>query len=95
MDIFTNSWWVWIIAAMVFAMLELLLPGYVLLGFASGAAITGIAVLFTGSIGWTVSLPMLLVLFASCALASWVMFRKVFGLKTGSVKTFDHDINDH
>lgn len=85
-----SLWWMWAAAALVFAILEVLLPGYILLGFAAGAA--GVAILL--GIGAALPISALLLVFAVVSLAAWIAMRKVFGLRGGSVKTFDHDIND-
>ena len=87
-------WWLWIAAALIFAILEVLLPGYVLLGFATGAALTGGLLWIGGPALFGGALPAQLLIFALASLVAWIVFRRVFGLKTGSVKTFDHDIND-
>ena len=85
-----SLWWVWAAAALVFAILEVLLPGYILLGFAAGAA--GVAILL--GIGAALPMSSLLLVFAVVSLVAWIAMRKAFGLQAGSVKTFDHDIND-
>lgn len=85
-----HLWWVWISAALVLAILETLLPGFILLGFAIGAGLTGLALLA----GLALSTPTLLLMFASLSLIAWIILRRAFSLKTGSRKTFDHDIND-
>ncbi|MBM7068952.1 NfeD family protein [Actibacterium sp. 188UL27-1] len=95
METLWNTWWVWMAGALLFGILEMLIPGYVLLGFATGAALTGMVLVVTSAIGMSASLPALLAFFAIMSLASWIVLRKVFGLKTGSVQTFEHDINDN
>ncbi len=89
-------WWVWLAGAVVLAILETLLPGYVFLGFAAGAAVTGLLLLVGGPLAlWlTGSVAALLLVFAVLSLLAWVLLRRLFRLKTGSVKTFDRDIND-
>lgn len=87
-------WWIWIAAAMVFAILEVLLPGYILLGFAIGAAVTGGLLWIGGADLFAGSLSLQLLVFASASLVAWIALKRFFALKTGSVKTFDHDIND-
>ncbi len=81
--------WVWFAGALVLGILEMLLPGFVLLGLAIGAAIVGLIIL----VGVSASLPILLLIFAALSLAAWLVLRHFFKLKTGQVKTFDHDIN--
>lgn len=81
--------WLWFAIALVLGILEMVLPGFILLGFAIGAGVVGL-VLLTGI---SVGLPMLLLVFAAVSLAAWLGLRRMFRLKTGQVKTFDHDIN--
>jgi len=40
------------------------------------------------------SLPVMLVVFAVLSLIAYLVMRKIFGLRTGSVKVWDRDIND-
>ena len=87
--------WVWLVAGLCLAFLEILLPSYVFLGFAIGAGATGglLWILGAGSgLGHSVSL--LSLVFAVLSLASWLGLRHVLGVRRGQVKTFDHDIND-
>ncbi len=86
------AWWVWMVAAGVLAILELVLPAFVFLGFAGGAAITGLLVLI-GVLG--TSVPPTLAVFAVASLGAWLGLRAVFGRHEGQVKVIDRDINDH
>ena len=70
--------------------IPLLLPGFVLLGFAIGAL--GIALLLLIGVGWT--LPVLLFIFAGLSLIAWLVLRRVFMLPRGQVKRWTTDIND-
>ena len=85
-----SEYWVWLSGALVLAILEVMLPGYVLLGFAVGATVVG-GVLFVGLLGG--SLPILLVAFAVISLLAWLGLRKVLGVRQGQVRNIDHDIN--
>lgn len=84
-------WWVWLSAALALGLIELLSPGFLFLGFAVGAlamsAITAFSLL---------SLPVSgkLAIFTLLSLIAWVGLRRAFKPPKGSVKTFDHDIND-
>ncbi len=82
--------WVWFSAALVLATAEVLVPGYVFLGFALGAFAVGLvlAVITVGGLAIT------LVIFAVFSLVAYLAMRRMFGLKTGSVKIWDRDIND-
>lgn len=86
-----SEWWVWMSAALALATLEVIVPGYIFLGFAIGSFIVG-ALLLLGLSG--LSLPIMLVIFAVLSLGAYLAMRKVFGLKTGQVKIWDRDIND-
>jgi len=85
------EWWVWMSAALALATLEVIVPGYIFLGFAIGALVMGVLLLL-GLSG--LSLPLLLVIFAVLSLIAYLAMRKIFGLKTGQVKIWDRDIND-
>ncbi len=87
-----QEWWAWTVAGIVLAVLEVLAPGYVLLGFAVGAVVIGV-LLWAGVLGG--SLPVLLLVFAVVSLLVWLVLRKVFGLRRGQVKIWKDDINDH
>lgn len=91
------AWWVWGAAAVVLAIGEVLLPSFVLLGFALGAAVVAALLLFGGplSVGLAGSLPLLLLVFAIVSLVSWLALRRWVGVYRGQVKSFDHDINDN
>lgn len=84
-------WWAWLAAALVLGILEMLIPGFLFLGFAIGAAVVGIALL--GPIN-LLPIPGILLMFAIISLAAWLLLRRHFALPKGQVKTFDHDIND-
>ncbi|CUH80559.1 hypothetical protein TRM7557_02974 [Tritonibacter multivorans] len=86
-----SLWWVWMAAALVLGIIEMLAPGFIFLGFAIGAAGVGLLQLLApGALG----LPALLLVFAALSLAAWLILRRSFALPKGQVKTFDHDIND-
>lgn len=84
-------WWVWMSAAVVLATLEVILPGYIFLGFAIGAAMMGVLILVGVS---ATGLAFTLLIFAVLSLVSYLVMRKVFGLRSGQVKIWDTDIND-
>ncbi|WP_204114001.1 NfeD family protein [Shimia biformata] len=84
-------WWVWAAAALILAILEVLAPGYVFLGFAIGAGAVG---LLLANTGLSAGLPLLLLIFAALSLVAWFALKQLFPKSTGSVKTFDEDIND-
>lgn len=85
------SWWLWIAAAVVFAILETLAPVFIFLGLGAGAAAVGIllvlGVTFGGSIAW------MLVVFAAVSLVATIALRMVLGSKSEDTQTFTDDIN--
>ena len=84
-------WWVWIAGGFALGVAEVLLPGFIFLGFAAGAVLTGVLL----GIGLSVSLPLTLLIFALLSLASWIALRATIGVQTGQVKLWDKDINDN
>jgi inner membrane protein len=86
-----SIWWVWLSGALVLGILEVLLPGFVFLGFAIGAVVMAVILLLPGP---TFGLPVLVLIFAALSLVSWLVMRKMFALPKGQVKRFDRDIND-
>lgn len=90
-----DVWWVWAAAALVLGIVEVLIPGFVFLGFAIGAGVVALLLLVggPGAIALTGSLPALLVVFAVVSIIAWIVLRKVVGVQKTQVKTFDHDIN--
>ena len=85
-------WWLWIVGGLVIGMLELMLPGYIFLGFAVGAVIVG-AMLGFGLLGS--NLAALLLVFALASLLGWYVLRRIFGQPQQSVVKWDRDINDN
>lgn len=85
-----SIWWIWMAGALVLAIAEVLLPGFIFLGFAIGAAITGLLLLFPA---FSVSMPVLILIFAILSLTAWLILRKMFALPKGQVKHFNDDIN--
>jgi len=85
-----SLWWVWVCAALIFGIAEVLIPGFIFLGFSLGAI--GVAVLLGAGI--SLSLPALLLVFAALSLIAWLGLRRFFALPKGQVKTFTDDIND-
>jgi len=89
-----QEWWVWGIAAMGFAILETLLPGYVFLGFAVGAGA------LAGALGLGLSgvLPGsaagLLAVFAALSIVAWLGLRRLVGVRAGQRRVFHRDINE-
>lgn len=91
-----DQWWVWAVAAILLAVGEVILPSFVLLGFAIGAGVVALVLLVGGPLAiWLGgSLPLLLLVFAVISLVSWLGLRRWLGVYRGQVKTFDRDINE-
>jgi membrane protein implicated in regulation of membrane protease activity len=83
--------WVWMVAGLVLAIAETLLPGFILLGFAVGAICTGVLV-WLGVLG---GLPVTLLVFAVASGLGWWGLRRVFGRRGGKPKIWTRDINEN
>ncbi|MBU0780724.1 NfeD family protein [Loktanella salsilacus] len=85
-----SVWWVWLSAALGLATLEVIVPGYIFLGFAIGAALVGLLLLIVP----IASMPLILVIFAALSLGAYLAMRRVFGLPGQTPKIWERDIND-
>lgn len=88
-----SVWWVWIVGALVLAIVEVLAPAQIFLGFAVGAGLTGLALLI-GIPGLAGSLPATVLVFAILSLIAWITIRRAVGIRRGQVKVWDRDINE-
>ena len=86
-----NVWWVWIVAGFALGVLEVIVPGFIFLGFAIGAVITGALIGFGLLSG---GLPLLVMVFAVVSVLAWLALRRVVGVRAGQVKIWHTDIND-
>lgn len=88
------SGWVWLVAAVALAAAEVVLPGFILLGFAVGAAVVGLILLVGGPLAlWlSASIPALVLVFALVSVAAWLGLRR-WG-RGRAAETFDYDVND-
>ena len=85
-----GTWWAWVVLGFALGVLEVLAPGYIFLGFAIGAVLTGVLVGFgLGATSW----PFLLLTFAIASLIAWLVLRRTMGIRKGQVKLWDKDIN--
>lgn len=84
--------WVWVVAAAALGVLEMLLPGFVLLGFAVGALLVA-ALIWLGLLGG--SLPATLFVLAVAAVVVWLVARRVAGVREGQSRLVHHDINEN
>ena len=85
-----SLWWVWLAAALVLGILEVLAPGFIFLGFAIGAALVGLLLLSP----LTPGLAALLAIFAVLSLIAWLLLRRFFRAPGGRARMIDTDIND-
>jgi inner membrane protein len=84
-------WWVWMVAGFALGVLEVLIPGFIFLGFAIGAVITGALV----GLGLAPSsFAALILIFAVASIAAWLVLRQTLGVRKGQVKIWDKDVND-
>lgn len=91
-----SVWWIWLVGALALAILEIFAPGFLFLGFAVGAALTGVLLAVGGPLAVAMigSLPITLLVFAVASLIAWIALRRMLGVRDGQVKVFDHDINE-
>jgi len=82
-------WWVWLAAALGLAILEVVIPGFVFLGFAVGAAVTALVVLLPIELGLTA----LLAIFAILSLIAWIVMRRLFKTPDDQTRVIHEDIN--
>lgn len=82
-------WWVWAAAALILAILETVLPGFVLLGFACGAALVALLVLLPLDLG----LSALLAIFVLFSLLAWIVLRRALRRPDDQTRVIREDIN--
>lgn len=87
-----QQWWVWISASLVLAILEVVIPGYLFLGFAIGALVLGILVALGLS---PAGIAAIIAVFAVLSLLAYIGLRMTFKLNRGQVKIWDRDINEN
>jgi membrane protein implicated in regulation of membrane protease activity len=85
-------WWVWVVAGFALGVLEVIVPGFIFVGFAIGAVVTGLLIL-VGLVGGNLSV--LLLIFALVSLLAWLALRATIGVRKGQEKIWDRDINDN
>lgn len=91
MDTLVTIWWAWLAAALGLAVLEVLLPGFIFLGFAIGAVImTALVALLPTAM----SAPLAVAVFTGLSLASWIVLRVAFRKQSSGSRRVMHDIND-
>lgn len=90
-----SVWWVWVAAGLALAIFEVVVPGYIFVGFALGAIATGVMIgLGLPGSGWMMAQPLnTLLVFALLSLACWLILRRVLR-RRGQSRRIDHDINE-
>ena len=90
-------WWVWIAAALVLAIVEVAVPGFIFLGFAIGGLVVGLLLLVGGPAVavLTGSLALTVVVFGVVSAVAWVVLRKAVGVRHGQVRIVDRDVNEN
>ncbi len=86
-----SEWWVWLSAAVVLGIVEVLVPAFIFLGFSIGAVVVGVLL----ALGVTMTASWALVVFAVMSLAGYVVLRMALGKSRGDVRVVDRDINDN
>ncbi|MFB9222059.1 hypothetical protein [Paracoccus cavernae] len=84
--------WFWIIAALLLALVEVLLPVWLFLGVAIAVLAMGVLILigvWTGSFAWA------LVVTGVLSGIIWLGLRRAMGVQHGQVKIWRTDINDN
>ena len=89
--IWTNGW-LWLLAALLLAALELVVPAWAFLGIAAAVGLMGLALL-AGI--WAGGLPMALVVTAILSGVIWLVLRRAMGVQEGQVKIWHRDINNN
>lgn len=90
MDSLLHVWWVWLCAALALALIELIAPASVFLGFALGAlGMTAVVALdlFTNT-------SVLLALFAGLSLLAWIALKVAFKSQSSGARIVTRDINE-
>jgi inner membrane protein len=90
------AWWIWAVGAVLLAVVEVVVPGWIFLGFAIGAGAMALMFLVGGPLAAGVggSLPLALLAWAVLSVAAWLALRRLMGVRAGQVRHWDRDIND-
>lgn len=84
-----HLWWVWLAAALCLAIVEIIVPGFIFLGFGIGAALVTLLVLLPLDLGLTT----LLAIFAGLSLAAWIALRRALRRPDDQTRVIREDIN--
>ena len=91
MDGLLHIWWVWLCAALAFALVELVVPSSIFLGFALGALAMTVVV----GLGLLSNTSALLALFAALSLLAWIVLKRVFKNQSSGARVVTRDINEN
>ncbi|MEO1139808.1 MAG: hypothetical protein AAFW87_10160 [Pseudomonadota bacterium] len=84
-----SLWWVWLCAALALGILEVLVPSYIFLGIAVGAAIMAGVVVVAPGLG----IAFLMAIFGALSLVSWLVLRRVFRSPDDQTRVIHEDVN--
>ena len=86
-----HIWWVWLSAALALALIELVVPTSIFLGFALGAlAMAGVA-----AFSAITNTSALLALFAGLSLIAWIVLKIAFKNQSSGARIVERDINEN
>jgi membrane protein implicated in regulation of membrane protease activity len=88
---FLGVWWIWMALALLLGLAEVLLPGFIFLGFALGAVLMAALVLLFPGVG----IAWLVAIFAVLSLLAWVGLRVAFKRQSSGARIVTRDINDN
>ncbi|KEJ90282.1 NfeD family protein [Sulfitobacter donghicola] len=84
-------WWVWLCAALALAVVEVIAPASIFLGFALGALGMVVVVAVSG----ITNTSALLALFAGLSLAAWIALKIAFKNQSSGARVVTKDINEN
>lgn len=87
----TNGW-LWLSAALVIGVIEVLAPGWIFLGIAIAVGVMGLVIL-AGA--WPWGFAGALVATGLLSLVAWLALRRAVGVQHGQIRIWDRDINDN
>lgn len=87
---YLTIWWVWICVALALGMIELLVPGFIFLGFAIAALVMAVIVFVLPA----TNVAALLAVFAILSLVAWIALKLVFRRQSSGARIITHDINE-
>ena len=85
-----SLWWVWLSAALLLAIIEIVVPGFIFLGIAIGAALTAIIIAVMPGLAFST----LMVIFGVLSLGAWLVLRSMFRAPNDQTRIIHKDIND-